>query len=559
MEGEILPKICEFCEASPEIKMNCINCNLFLCRACHLKIHSKIKSANDHIGIEIQEYHAESISENSRKVILKQMLCVKHNQKTCFMFCRDCEQLICSTCVIESHQQHTFEEIDHAYDEKEKELRSLTVQLDSEIGTVETHAARLLEMKSEGEKNVLEVKSKILQHEDQIKENISMEAKTLLTQVDNRWEVTKDSITKQRKRVQKRIVDLEKRKAQLNLILHSRQASEIFVTAKEMKRLLPNTCLSNVQIETLRFTPSEIDLENIGVCHKQERYEHVCNFQTNLNDVSKMLEIEENQYVLYSSVENKVQQVQFINKTINVQLEVDDVEASDIAVTKDRHTLLLIESYVYCLTDNCELIQLTLGMACEDLRYVQCINVNNENQIVVGSIFENPPYDEEPYSGIVAVFAPIVHFNDQTYEEVDEEPLFSKNFDNSIPQKIISTVNNDYCLIVTLTDSLHDTKLITRYNHEFEFTWQYNGCCKDKFSPVDVTESPSELICVADNFNSAIHVLNQDGDVLTCNLLVTEVVANPLSIYINSNGLLFITCEKTNEHQPPHIYLFKLK
>lgn len=110
---------------------------------------------------------------------MKQMSCVVHIQRTCLLFCRDCERLI--------------------------------------------------------------------HHEDQIKENISMEAKTLLKQVDNQWNVTKDSLIKQRKQVQKSIDDLEKRKAQLNLILQSRQAVDFFVKNTEIKHLLPNTGLCPVQ------------------------------------------------------------------------------------------------------------------------------------------------------------------------------------------------------------------------------------------------------------------------------------------------------------------------
>ncbi|CAC5378968.1 unnamed protein product [Mytilus coruscus] len=542
MEAELIPKICEFCEASREIEMKCVNCNLFLCGACHLKIHSKIKAANDHNGINVQDYCTESIFENSRKVNLKQMSCIKHNQKTCFMFCKDCEQLICSTCIIESHDQHKFEEIDNAYHEKVNKLENETIRIDSEIPKVEIKATRLREMKFEGEKSFLEIKSKIFQHEYQIKEDISMEAKTLLARVDARWKVTKDSITKQGKQVQKIRDDLKKRNAQLSLILNSRQADEFFSKASNINHLSPITFLSHVQIETFRFTPSNRDCKEIGLCHKKERFEFFHAFQTNLA-ISKMLKIEENQYVLYSHIENKLQQVQFIDKTINIQKEVNNVVASDIA------------SNLYCLTDNGKLMRLPLCTNCQYSDDLICIHVNNENQIVVGSKFDDNPY-EEIYSGMIMIFTSVVYFHDYTYKEI-EDPLFRRVLDNFIPDRITSTRDNDYCLIVR--ETLHGRKQIARFNHKFEFKWAYDGCCKDNFFPADVTEAPSELIYVADAYNGTIHVLNQDGDVVTCNLLANENVADPLSVYITVPGMIFIGCKKTKKNQPAHIYLFKLK
>ncbi|VDI38047.1 Hypothetical predicted protein [Mytilus galloprovincialis] len=539
---EQIPKICEFCEASCEIKMKCVNCNLFLCRDCHLKIHSKIKAANDHIGIDIQDYCTESILENSRKVNLKQISCLKHNQKTCFMFCRDCEQLICSTCVIESHKRHKFEEIDFAYHTKVHQLEHESVHIESEIPKVEIQATRLREMKLEVENNIKEIKSKIFQHEYKIKEDISMEAKTLLKQVDNRWEVTKDSIIKQRKLIQKSIEDLEKRKPQVNLVLHSRRASEIFVTAKDIKPLLLNTCFSHVQSENLRFTPRKDDLEDIGICHKKQRFQFVHASQTNLA-ISKIIETKENQYVLYSSVENKLQQVQFIHNTISILKEVNDIEARDIAVSKYSGVILLTMSGVYCLSDTGKLGKLILGTDCENWQEEQCIHVNNENQMVVGSqCYNGCPYEYQ-YYGIVMVFESVKHFIDQTPGEMDEKPLFSKILDDFIPDRIISTKDNDYCLIVR--ETIHERKKIARFSHTFEFKWIYDGCCKHGFNPIDLTETPTMLICVVDNYDGgAIHVLNKDGDVLTCNLFAKEEVADPLSVYVTVTGMLLIGCEK---------------
>lgn len=98
-----------------------------------------------------------------------------------------------------------------------------------------------------------------------------------------------------------------------------------------------------------------------------------------------MIEIEENQFVLYSYKESKLQQVQFIDNTINIRKEVDEIYAWDIAVTQDCHILLLIGWDLYCLTDNGKLMKLPLKTAYQYIDDLLCIHVNNENQIIVGS------------------------------------------------------------------------------------------------------------------------------------------------------------------------------
>ncbi|CAG2255624.1 unnamed protein product [Mytilus edulis] len=178
--------------------------------------------------------------------------------------------------------------------------------------------------------------------------------------------------------------------------------------------------------------------------------------------------------------------------------------------------------------------------------------------MVVGSqCYNGCPYEYQ-YYGIVMVFESVKHFIDQTPGEMDEKPLFSKILDDFIPDRIISTKDNDYCLIVR--ETIHERKKIARFSHTFEFKWIYDGCCKHGFNPIDLTETPTMLICVVDNYDGgAIHVLNKDGDVLTCNLFAKEEVADPLSVYATVTGMLLIGCEKNKKNELAQINLFKLK
>lgn len=47
--------VCQFCETSRETTWRCLNCDLFLCRVCNSKIHSKVMSSIEHKIVHLDQ------------------------------------------------------------------------------------------------------------------------------------------------------------------------------------------------------------------------------------------------------------------------------------------------------------------------------------------------------------------------------------------------------------------------------------------------------------------------------------------------------------------------
>ncbi|VDI45605.1 Hypothetical predicted protein [Mytilus galloprovincialis] len=67
------PAMCQFCEESPEIKWKCVNCDLFLCKLCCSKIHSKSKASMEHEIINLKDIDTENLAKTMRKVDLQNL------------------------------------------------------------------------------------------------------------------------------------------------------------------------------------------------------------------------------------------------------------------------------------------------------------------------------------------------------------------------------------------------------------------------------------------------------------------------------------------------------
>lgn len=71
------------------------------------------------------------------------MKCTTHNDRTCFLFCKNCDQPVCSSCIISIHQNHTLCEIDDAYEEKVDDTENLNSEVENKIAFLKNEETRL--------------------------------------------------------------------------------------------------------------------------------------------------------------------------------------------------------------------------------------------------------------------------------------------------------------------------------------------------------------------------------------------------------------------------------
>jgi len=95
----------------------CLDCQDYLCEMC-TKVHKTMKVTKNHQSISIDE-----MKKSQTNIISKsnsQVYCQIHQQEEIKLFCDDCQESICSLCVLQ-HPSHKFSAIPDII-ENEKQL-----------------------------------------------------------------------------------------------------------------------------------------------------------------------------------------------------------------------------------------------------------------------------------------------------------------------------------------------------------------------------------------------------------------------------------------------------
>ncbi|VDI17080.1 Hypothetical predicted protein [Mytilus galloprovincialis] len=226
------PTVCQFCEESQDIKWKCVNCELFLCKQCSLKIHNKSKASMEHEILNIKDFGMEDFATSVRKVDLENMVCSKHSDQKCFAYCNECRVPACSKCLMEPHKGRDYIALDEKYNNIVSEMKKLIKKFEDHIQVLRNEMNKLLKIRYSGYLNFQETRDIILQTEKEMKEAISKHANELLQELDGKWKPSENRIKTELAELKNNEHELETRKNNLHQALQSHQAADIFSTKK---------------------------------------------------------------------------------------------------------------------------------------------------------------------------------------------------------------------------------------------------------------------------------------------------------------------------------------
>ncbi|CAC5411531.1 unnamed protein product [Mytilus coruscus] len=250
------PALCHFCEES-NIKWKCINCDLFLCQLCNSRIHSKIKSSDNHTILNLNECGTQDTAATILKVDLHNMPCTIHSEQKCCVYCNfsECKHPICSECLIESHQKHKFKKLKVVYDSIVSEFSTVKEKIETDIKWHENERVKYEQLLSDGNKNFQETKDKIIQTEKEMKETISRHARDLLQVLETKWRPLENKIKTELSTITLNKDNLVLRKGMLDDTLLSQQSSDIFSASKNLDFTLPNKSDIAIHLKKTKFIP----------------------------------------------------------------------------------------------------------------------------------------------------------------------------------------------------------------------------------------------------------------------------------------------------------------
>ena len=113
---------CGNCEKTSGQSFYCFNCSAFWCEVC-VTAHNVIKANKNHRVLAIKDFQDQDIED----VLKRPAFCQKkhHENEELKFFCKDCEVVICNTCVVTLHEGHVKILLQDAANEKKLRLESV--------------------------------------------------------------------------------------------------------------------------------------------------------------------------------------------------------------------------------------------------------------------------------------------------------------------------------------------------------------------------------------------------------------------------------------------------
>ncbi|XP_063416297.1 uncharacterized protein LOC134697942 [Mytilus trossulus] len=249
-------KPCEVCEVSYQIQWKCFDCKRYMCSACKETIHPKFKHADKHKIIKTKDITSEDLEE---KPDLTSISCTVHDGKLCCLYCKDCEEAICSLCVTETHNKHTMTELSDGYDTCIETLKRFTTTINKINKRIECITLVEKIRYEDG-------KRKMLMQEKELIKAIQSKTKILSREFERQWDKFKDIISERKAAC----VEIETKGSRLKSAVNAADANETFRVAKRANYIFSAEEMTRISTAIERphsFVPRLISTTSIELIH----------------------------------------------------------------------------------------------------------------------------------------------------------------------------------------------------------------------------------------------------------------------------------------------------
>lgn len=546
------PAFCQFCEVSSDIQWKCINCNLFLCRLCTSKIHSKIKSIDVHEIISLKEIGTDNAANSHRKIDFQTISCAVHDDKICCVYCRHCNLPVCSRCLTQAHQHHKYRELKEVYKEKHSEIRELYDKVELGIPTFLEEESMLQEIVSSGEREFKENKANIIQQKEYLKEIVTNHSERLLKNLEEQWWKNKYAISKKLDKTTQAKDKLFSERDHLEKTLQSHRSLDILNATIASEKCLPEIEESisvNLQhVKFIRKTLSEQDTikKIFGSIYNVPDLQLAHTYQTNFEIVEKVI-ICDNNTAYIRGVKDKLQKVKFHEYDLLVEYEVN-LSVYDMVPFKNGNILISSKENDLKLVSNYgKVSSFKTFSPLETL----CVHANDQNSMYLGLVGPQNSTTVDVTRKIVVVDEDGNIHHSYEYDR-NNQRLFTR------PHRITTYKN---CMVII--DLQKFGRRVILLHPGGYIVWDYIGCDypyfeEIEFDPRDLSVSSADIILISD-YNHAIHFLNLDGEVISvCDLRKEFGIEFPFCTCIDKKGTLWVSGQNL-ENEVAEVFGLRMK
>ncbi|XP_052061577.1 uncharacterized protein LOC127701636 [Mytilus californianus] len=563
--GAQVLKTCDLCEKDTDIRYKCMDCNKFLCERCK-GIHKNVPTLSLH---DICDLKSELLCPVITKVRMDNILCNYHKKFQC-MFCKDCEVLVCSECISNFHQKHCLESLEKTCEEKLSKLERYKAEIGKDVVSLQKSYSDLAIAKTKWENSLDDIRSKIDDKEDELKEAVTKNAAKL-----------RDDLTEKRRNgieyiliKQKRFKEMEHKLNSKLEILKTMQSSargEIFAFEQQVMNYPTSGISENIiprnEIKYLERSTSEETISALFGSMYLLGVPYTMNITidrsltTNFSNIENLV-VSDGETAWVSTFENNEASVQKMHLTEMFEtLKQLTLHAFDMAFTENNDLLISIQSTseIMRVSFNCELESL---LDVSPL-IVKAIHVTKNGEFYVGVRESGDPFElTESSCRKILVYKSSDGKQSSLTSNVSYEYDQSKQRLFTSPCRITTISDGDVIIVGDWITHIEGRLVVLNRNGDLE--WIYNGNSKinsdkSKFRPYDIVSSPEGYIVVADKNNHAIHLLNGAGELIACKLLDEIGITLPKSLCFDYWGYLWIGCSTfPQDKSGAKIYAVKL-
>ncbi|XP_052103644.1 uncharacterized protein LOC127737151 [Mytilus californianus] len=269
------------------------------------KIHTKSEKLSEHKVDLLKDGESIKELENLRKVDLKEILCLKHVDQKCVTYCLSCDKSLCSSCLIRPFQ---YEELNKVYEEKYFLLKGLKSKIDECYPFFEEKAADFRKRDDDEVEKQNEIKEKIFNRKNGVKEAVTKEALALVEVMKGIWDTDNNPVKTECERLCQIEQDLKDRKHVLDEVTQTQEPTLVFSTAENISRAIPEESVLEVKPPELYYIePIDVNMEKVlGSIINKPKVVLIKTFEVNFPEISGLVSLNDDICVMYNESSRKI-------------------------------------------------------------------------------------------------------------------------------------------------------------------------------------------------------------------------------------------------------------
>ncbi|XP_071174876.1 uncharacterized protein [Mytilus edulis] len=521
-----------------------------------------------------QETNQDQCHIGAQDVVRKKLAihrCSIHPSIDLSIFCRQCNKLICPVCLTQEHQQHMMCDIQTIYHEKLGILADKEYIITNKLMPFFTEEnSKLDNILVTHQEHCKNMKQKIEEHDRKFKEEITKRTNALLQRFDKHLHTTNEIVKNLKDKMEDKLSILKKNHEIIDQIKETDDIRKICKTADFMLDYVNNVNISSAPLPRKNKEFKEGNIKTgiisslIGSLHSialpdpaQVQFKVLKTYVTNLDAIGKIISGEKTWIkTSNSSVLRKID----INDELRPLWE-EKIKVRDMAINSLGDLFLAVENSTRLrIVRNGEneikdFYKFQKSSFFGKPQVPLALHWFKENQILVG-VIEKDANTETLTDNVQRQLVCLSEDKQQikVYEyDQDGERLFN------IPHRITSDSNSD---IVFLDRLSTESGRIVSMTTGGAIKWAYNplkdtrsGCL---FDPWDIVVTSHDNVIICDMRNNALHVLNSDGQIMTCQETDSLEINYPTSININKNGQVILG-GGTKHEQTAKLHILEFK